>query len=119
VAVFAITNKAGATRGVSVAPASIPTDPVNMMPDNSNRPLIVLMTNGSEAHDPEAQVKLAWRRQADATGTCPVCGATMRQPNRAERRAATRRFGAGVVHVVMAHASDCPVADGPLERLAS
>jgi hypothetical protein len=111
VAVFAITNKAGATRGVSVAPASIPTDPVNMMPDNSNRPLIVLMTNGSEAHDPEAQVKLAWRRQADATGTC--------QPNRAERRAATRRFGAGVVHVVMAHASDCPVADGPLERLAS
>ena len=67
-----------------------------------------------ENEDPRAQLKVAWRRQADATGACPVCGARMRQANRSERRAAVRRYGAGVAHVVMEHEAACPVGDGPL-----
>ncbi len=87
-----------------------------MQDKRQDETLVVLVTDGAEAHDAGAQLKVGWRRQADTTGACPVCGATLRQANRAERRELARRYGAGFGHVVMEHAPECPVGDGPLRR---
>lgn len=53
----------------------------------------------------EAKEGAARRRVVNTGGTCP-CGARLRLPNRAARRAA-RRAGR-VLHTEVRHATDCP-----------
>ena len=80
--------------------------------DTEGKTIVVQITDGAE--NANAQLKRAWRRQANATGRCPVCAATLRPPNRAERRAMKRGIPAGFVPVTMMHEAGCPVGDGPL-----
>ncbi|MDO0914618.1 hypothetical protein QQM39_28425 [Streptomyces sp. DT2A-34] len=55
--------------------------------------------------DPDLKSALAARRVANVTGECPACGARVRWPNRAERRAAARAGRA--MTIVFVHEDDC------------
>ena len=81
------------------------------MPDTASG---FILPDPSTAGEPSEQLRLAWRNEATTTGRCPVCHATLRQANRAERRWLARRYGAGVAFAVFEHAAACPVGDGPV-----
>lgn len=60
---------------------------------------------------------LARRQLVATTGACP-CGARLRIPNRAERRAAARG-GHLLFRVAVEHQDDCPAIDPRLDRLGA
>jgi hypothetical protein len=69
---------------------------------NGQTALVVLLPIPDDA-PAEVREGLARRNIVNTGGTCP-CGAVMRLPNRAARRA-------GVVDVSAAHEDDCPATD--------
>ncbi len=58
----------------------------------------------------------AWRlrAEANASGTCPSCGAEMQMPNRAERRRA--RATGTIPRAEMNHGDGCVVSDAGITR---
>lgn len=68
--------------------------------------------------DAPDQLARAWemRLQANVTGLCPNCGASVGMPNRHERRRA-QKLGETIMHGTMAHSDECPVSDAGLREL--
>jgi hypothetical protein len=65
----------------------------------------------SEADSPRTREGIARRRLGALSGACP-CGARLVLPNRAQRRAVTRRGDrARIAHVAVEHEDDCPAID--------
>ncbi|GAA2389136.1 hypothetical protein GCM10010420_10830 [Streptomyces glaucosporus] len=71
---------------------------------NGQKALIVQPAIPDDAPQ-EVKNALATRREANATGVCPACGAVWTRPSRAERREAARR--GDPVHLRMEHEDDC------------
>jgi hypothetical protein len=65
---------------------------------------------------PELAEALARRNVTVVTGRCP-CGASVRLPNRAERRRAARHGDPGVQHLVVHHEVDCPATDESIAEM--
>ncbi|WP_406199433.1 hypothetical protein OG920_33225 [Streptomyces europaeiscabiei] len=69
------------------------------------KPALVVQPTIPDSAQPAVKNGLAVRRAANATGTCPDCGARLQMPNRKERRALTR--AGKVIPALFLHEAGC------------